>query len=154
MFDRLVRALLPAAYFASLVRSRLFGHRSMGAAVAVWHGGKVLIVRHSYRHGYGLPGGTIMRNEAPAAAAARELKEETGIVVEPDELEPAYSDRGSYVFEHHAESMPRITIDNREIVEAAFVDPEEARRHHGMHHYLRFVRTRARPGARASDITR
>lgn len=154
MLDRLVRALLPAAYNVSLLWARLSGRRPMGAAVAVWHGGKVLIVRHSYRDGYGLPGGTIMRNEAPAAAAARELAEETGIVVASDELEPAYTVHGSYVFEHHAARLPRITIDNREIVEAAFVDPEEARRHDGMHRYLRFVRTRAKDGAPASEITR
>lgn len=49
-----------------------------GALVALWHGGRILLIRHSYRDLLGLPGGGIGRREAPEAAARRELLEEVG----------------------------------------------------------------------------
>ena len=37
---------------------------------------------------WSLPGGGMRLGEKPAAAAARELKEETGLVISPDQLKP------------------------------------------------------------------
>lgn len=49
---------------------------------------RVLLVRHTYRprHPWGLPGGAVGRNEAMAAAMARELAEETGWQFAVEEL--------------------------------------------------------------------
>lgn len=44
--------------------------------------GGVLLLRHSYRSGWGLPGGLLQRGEAPDAAARREVAEEVGLRVE------------------------------------------------------------------------
>ncbi len=54
--------------------------------VAVWSGGRVLLVRQSYRRGLGLPGGGLRCGERPECAAARELGEEVGINVAPAQL--------------------------------------------------------------------
>ncbi len=43
---------------------------------------RVLLVRQVYRHGWGLPGGLVEGGEDPAAAARREVLEETGLDVE------------------------------------------------------------------------
>ena len=40
--------------------------------------GRIALVRNTYRDGWSLPGGVVDENEAPAAAAARELGEELG----------------------------------------------------------------------------
>lgn len=43
--------------------------------------GALLLVRHIYRHRWGVPGGLLERGEAPAVAAVREVREEVGIDV-------------------------------------------------------------------------
>ncbi len=49
--------------------------------IAVRNGEEVLLIRHTYRPGWHLPGGGVDPGEAPATAAIRELWEETGLVV-------------------------------------------------------------------------
>jgi 8-oxo-dGTP pyrophosphatase MutT (NUDIX family) len=51
----------------------------MGVAAMVEQGGKVVLVRHSYKSGWLLPGGAVGRGEPPAEAILRELKEEIGL---------------------------------------------------------------------------
>ncbi len=137
MFDRLVRALLPFAYRASILWERLSGRRRAGAAVAVWYGGRILLVRHSYRRGYGLPGGAMKPGETPEAAAARELREEVGIEAQPEELVLALSTPRWHVLEYFPDAEPVPKPDRREITEARFMHPTEARGHSGLHRYFR-----------------
>jgi ADP-ribose pyrophosphatase YjhB (NUDIX family) len=99
------------------------------ATVAVWHGDKLLLIRHSYKPGDGLPSGTLRVGEPPVDAAARELYEEVGISASPDQLillrswKQKEGDR--WLFEYRPPSMPRIVPDQREVVAAQFVARHE-----------------------------
>jgi 8-oxo-dGTP diphosphatase len=56
---------------------------TVGAVCIVERGGEeLLLVRTSYRSGWGFPGGLLNRGEEPAAGALRELQEETGLPAE------------------------------------------------------------------------
>jgi len=121
----LCRSVLILAY---PILSRLedaLGIRSNVAVVAVWHGERLLLIRHSYRLGEALPGGTIGISERPADAAARELHEEVGILVSPGELVPLRSWRqkkgDTWLFEYRPRALPRVVPDQREVVAARFV---------------------------------
>ena len=103
-----------------------------GAVVAVWVDGRVLAVQQSYRTNPSWPGGGIRRGEAPREAARRELREELGLEVAPDDLVLAremavdwdFRRERVRVFELRLEAEPVLRIYNREIVAARFVDPQ------------------------------
>jgi 8-oxo-dGTP diphosphatase len=102
-----------------------------GALVAIWHKGRILAVRQSYRAGLSWPGGGIHDAEDPRDAARRELTEELGLVVRPTDLVLVremivdWDFRLDHVrvFEMHLQAEPLLRIDNREVVDAYFVDP-------------------------------
>lgn len=50
-------------------------------AVITTDDGRVLLARHSYRHGWGLPGGMLGWNEEPLETIHREVEEELGLKV-------------------------------------------------------------------------
>lgn len=82
----------PAARLAMKVATLLLVPRSrVGVAlVAVNNASEIFMVRHVFHPVYewGLPGGWLKKNEAPAAGVLRELREETGLTAE---LGPAIS---------------------------------------------------------------
>lgn len=125
--DRLHQSAFAVLYPWVARLARLTGRRSDAAAIAVWYRGKLLVVKHSYMSGVTLPGGHIGNDESPAQAAARELAEEVGITVTPAKvvffgrLELRHTRLS--LFECQLTLAPKITIDNREITEAAFTDP-------------------------------
>jgi 8-oxo-dGTP diphosphatase len=103
-----------------------------GAVVAIWlDDGRILAVQQSYRSNPSWPGGGIRRGEAPREAARRELREELGLDVRPDDLVLAremvvewdYRREHVRVFELRLHGEPVLRIDNREIVAARFVEP-------------------------------
>ncbi len=87
--DRTIQLALKLAYRVILGWERLLRLSFSGAGVAVWHDGKILVVRHSYRPGCSLPGVLVRRNEGPVLAASRELREEVGITVQTCDLSTA-----------------------------------------------------------------
>ena len=65
---------------------------TLAAAVVLWDAdGRVLLVKENYgRRRWGLPGGEMAAGESPAAAAIREVAEETGLEVELAHLVAVY----------------------------------------------------------------
>jgi 8-oxo-dGTP diphosphatase len=108
--------------------------RHAGAIVAVWAEGRVLLVRQSYRETLTFPGGGVGRGETPRAAARRELGEEVGLVADEAALAFVgdwagwwdYRRERVAIFELRLSAMPALRLDNREIVDAALLTPEEA----------------------------
>src|SRR5690349_1164520 len=88
MADRLWRLAYRLGFRAARLWWRLRRPDHHGAVVAVWLGGRILVVRQSYRANPSWPGGGVRRGEAPREAARRELAEELGLAVRPDALVP------------------------------------------------------------------
>ncbi len=72
-----VRTVSPTYTAGSIV---VIGRRADGA---------LLLIRQTYRRGWGLPGGLLAKGETPAEAAVREVREEVGIALDADALGPA-----------------------------------------------------------------
>jgi 8-oxo-dGTP pyrophosphatase MutT (NUDIX family) len=133
--DAATRLVLRCAYQGARLWWRLRRPPHRGALAAIWHGGRLLLVRTSYRPRlWSLPGGGVQRGEHPAAAAARECREEIGLLLDTAALRLALAHSAFWegrpdsvhVFEAILPTQPAIAIDNREIVAAEFVTPAEA----------------------------
>jgi ADP-ribose pyrophosphatase YjhB (NUDIX family) len=79
-----MRALLQIGFRLRRFVFRILRLRTRGVKVMVFNpAGALLLIRNSYGRSdlFALPGGGIGRSESPAAAAVREVKEETGLDV-------------------------------------------------------------------------
>jgi len=120
---RLHRLALRIAYRLYRRAPRLFRRRRQAAVVALWSRGELLLVRHSYRKGWALPGGGARRHETLPEAARRELREETGIDAPVDALVAVFTTIPVRIFEYCPVARPVPRPDGREILEARFADP-------------------------------
>jgi 8-oxo-dGTP diphosphatase len=142
--NRLFRLAFRTIYPLARIWWRMVGHE--GVAVAVWANQRVLVVRHSYKPNWRLPGGGIKRGETSRLTAVRELREETGLVVSPDALREVFKIGGRYgwvhILETHLADEPSLTVDRREIIAAGFQPPTEAAEPNLLvKEYLRAART-------------
>lgn len=126
IYDGCARMVFRAGYRALKMLPRLRKSGSMGVGVVIRHKDRVLAVRHSYRPGYDIPGGGVGRREHPRDTAVRELAEELSIHVDRDALVYKRRHHRSHLFELTFNREPDIRIDNREVIEAVFLTPEEA----------------------------
>jgi 8-oxo-dGTP diphosphatase len=134
--DRAFQLGYRAAYRIMRVYWQVRRPTTHGALIALWHGGEVLLVRNSYVSYYSAPGGYLRRGEAPAAGAARELREEVGVETAPEQLVLALDVTHDWegkrdhvrIFHHDVSERPQLRIDHREVVDAAWFTPERALR--------------------------
>ena len=123
---------LPLPWRQRLVRLGTPGY-TVGAVVIVHDAdapppGRVLLLRQPPGPGWSLPGGLLVRGEPPIEAAARELGEETGVRVRPEELEPGVPNAivhtgGRWidmVFEAWVPARQAFELDEAEVHEAAW----------------------------------
>lgn len=130
-----LRVIYQAAYLAA--RSWWFVRRpqTTAALVALWHDGRLLLVRTSYRRLYSLPGGGLKRGETSRNAAGRELFEELGIAIPASTFREGW--HGTLPFEHRRDTLtiwemvleepPPMRVDGLEVIWAGWKTPEEAR---------------------------
>lgn len=99
--------------------------------------GRVLLVDPTYKPGWDLPGGMVEANEAPSAAASRELREEVGLTLLPQRVlvlewvapHGPWDDSLVFVFDGGTltdEQSSRLRITDREIGAFEFVDLDTA----------------------------
>ena len=105
-----------------------------GALVALWQGGRILLVKQSYRRALTLPGGYGHPGEDPKQTARRELKEETGIALDTSSFGLSYENTRRFedhlntvfIFEVSLAQEPLLRVDRREIAWGNFFTPQEA----------------------------
>ncbi len=136
LYNKLARFFYRWAYRAVKLRFYFTRPTISGVYVAVWHEGRLLVIRNSYKASYTIPCGRIKRGENTAHAAVRELNEEVGIQLDPEQLSfvGTYtgqfryaSDIGSF-FEVVMSRMPPVTPDNREVIWAQFMTLDQIRK--------------------------
>ncbi len=132
--DPLVRVAYRGAYSLALVWWFVRRPETEGTLVGVWCGRKVLLLQNSYKRAFSLPGGGQHPGEAPEETGARELREEVGVRLEPQRLRPAFTARSTeeykrdvcHFVEVELDAEPALTLDNREVVWARFIDADTA----------------------------
>ena len=132
--DTLFRWIYRLAHAVLVVYAFFFRPAVRGVNVAVWHGNRLLMVENSYRRGYSFPGGYVKSGEKPKTAAVRELKEEVGLAVYPNQLKHVRQYRSTVLYKRETIDLfevrltgdAALSVDGREVVWAGFMRPEEA----------------------------
>lgn len=110
--------------------SRISRGMTLGVrGVAVDGEGRVLLVKHTYLHGWWLPGGGVERGQSCEDALAREMREEAGVILEGrPTLVSVHSNerffRGDHVLVYRIDRFSLTDCTSRgEIAEIGWFDP-------------------------------
>lgn len=132
--NALVRLAYKLAYPIWCWLLRVSGHRLFGALVMIWYDGRLLMLRTSYHDETVLPGGQAKRGEDSRDTAVREVAEELGLQLDPQSLKFAcevnFDIRGlrgtDHIYTIEFAQCPELRLDQREIVSADWLLPEQA----------------------------
>lgn len=102
MFSRLRRFGLRVGYRVLRMSWRLRHPVSLGVRLLLVDDGEILLVKHTYRPGWFLPGGRPDRGESLAHTARREAQEEAGVQTDGVELLGMVSHLPSWRSDHVA----------------------------------------------------
>jgi len=130
LVDRMYQLAYTCAYRTLRTYWRIRRPMTHGALVAIWSRGQVLLVRNSYVPYYSAPGGYVRRGESGREAAMRELEEEVGVRVRPEQLELALEETLPWegkrdhvqIFNLVMDERPTIRIDRREVIAASWFE--------------------------------
>lgn len=124
-----------------------------GAVAIIEHDGKVLALRQAHRKGWSLPGGLIDAGEQPRDAVIREVREETGMTIEPGGAMATYFvpeiKHIDVIFRVHCESQPHVEVASEALEAGWFAfdelpDPDESTRR--IQHAVKLARVSPVPG--------
>lgn len=143
-FPRQVRAVAYRTFYrlpgsARRRIARLVAPRYVVGAVTIVrdseapHPGRLLLLRQPPDRGWGLPAGLLKHRERPAAGAARELYEESGIRLDPEDLSPGNPNAIVHTvgvvdtiwFAEVPASTTELKVDGGEVLEAAWFALDE-----------------------------
>ena len=117
---------------------RTLATKRVGAGAVIRNaGGEVLVVKPTYKPGWELPGGAVEADESPAAACAREVREELGLdlplgrmlCVDYNPTDSGYLESLMFLFDAGAlddATIASITLDGTELAEHRFVHIDRA----------------------------
>lgn len=118
---------MPHAFFHKCknIFYRVIKGKTVGVRVLLIRGDKILLVKHSYRPLWYMPGGGVDCSETGVEAAKREVKEEVDIDCEALELFGFYHSKQEHHDDYVALYVAKISdekckIDDKEIAQAAW----------------------------------
>lgn len=134
LIDRLYQVAYRVGYQLVRLLWLVFRPTTHGALVIVWKDGALLLVRNSYVSYFSPPGGYVRGGETAQLAAIRELAEETGLNVRPDQLTLCHEETHHWeyrrdhvtIYDVEVTDQVKVRVDHREVVSAGFYTPEEA----------------------------
>jgi 8-oxo-dGTP pyrophosphatase MutT (NUDIX family) len=121
--------MLRILYLAYQIYIFIFRPVTFGVRVLLGREGCVLLIRHTYRDGWHLPGGGIQRGETVEAAARREVREETGAEMGEVKLLGVFSNLENRASGHNilfaSEDFIITGKPDHEIAEVRYFHPDE-----------------------------
>lgn len=134
LVDRMFQVAYVCAYQLMRTYWKVRKPTTHGALITLWSGNEVLLVRNSYVSYYSLPGGYVRSGESGADAALRELVEEVGVRVQPEQLTLVHEETHDWqgkrdhvqIFTLDVAERPQVAVDHREVIEARWWSPEQA----------------------------
>lgn len=93
--------MLRLVYFIYQIYIFIFRPVTYGVRVLLVKDGRVLLIRHTYRSGWHMPGGGIQRRETVETAARREVREEAGAEMGEVRLVGVFSNFEDYASGHN-----------------------------------------------------
>ena len=101
-----------------------------GAYVLCLYKDQALLIKNSYKRYWTLPCGGISKGESPLEAAIREVEEEVGLFLDPEQLEliqelistEEYKEDRIHLFMYRFKHKPTVRIDHKEVEDFAWVN--------------------------------